>query len=117
MQVAARSLAGEHDFSALRRGLPAARTPIRIITRLDITRHGDFVVFDFRANAFLHHMVRNIVGSLVYVGKGKHPPEWLAGVLASRARAQAAPTFEASGLYLAEVEYEGAGPPPRRTQR
>ena len=52
-------------------------------------------------------MVRNIVGSLIYVGKGKHPPEWLASVLASRARAQAAPTFEAAGLYLAEVEYEG----------
>jgi tRNA pseudouridine38-40 synthase len=64
------------------------------------------VIFDFRANAFLHHMVRNIVGSLIYVGKGKHPPEWLASVLASRTRARAAPTFEAAGLYLVEVEYE-----------
>lgn len=106
MQAAARSITGEHDFSAFRAADCQARTPVRTITRLDIARHDDFVIFDFRANAFLHHMVRNIVGSLIYVGKGKHPPEWLASVLASRARARAAPTFEAAGLYLAEVEYE-----------
>ena len=106
MQDAARHLVGEHDFSSFRAAECQARTPVRTIHRLDVSRHHDFVIFDIRANAFLHHMVRNIVGSLVYVGKGKHPPQWLAAVLASRDRAQAAPTFDASGLYLARVEYE-----------
>jgi len=106
MKAAGRILAGEHDFSAFRAADCQARTPVRTITRLDIVRHGDFVIFEFRANAFLHHMVRNIVGSLIYVGKGKHPPEWMAHLVASRDRAQAAPTFEAAGLYLAEVEYQ-----------
>jgi tRNA pseudouridine38-40 synthase len=108
MRAAAQVLSGEHDFSAFRAADCQARSPVRTITHLDIARHGEFVVFEFRANAFLHHMVRNIVGSLVYVGKGKHPPEWMAHVLASRARAEAAPTFEAAGLYLAEVEYPEA---------
>jgi tRNA pseudouridine38-40 synthase len=106
MQAAARLLLGEHDFSAFRAADCQARTPVRTIHRLEVTRHGDFVIFDVHANAFLHHMVRNIVGCLVYVGSGRHPPEWLAGVLAGRDRARAAPTFEASGLYLAGVEYD-----------
>jgi tRNA pseudouridine38-40 synthase len=63
-------------------------------------------VFELEADAFLHHMVRNIVGSLVYVGKGKHPPEWLGEVLASRSRAVAAPTFAPDGLYFCSAEYE-----------
>jgi tRNA pseudouridine38-40 synthase len=64
------------------------------------------VIFEFSANAFLHHMVRNIVGSLVYVGKGKHPPQWIGELLRGRDRARAAPTFDASGLYLLRVDYE-----------
>ena len=83
------------------------------------TRRGDHhVVFDLCANAFLHHMVRNIVGCLVYVGKGKYPPEWVGEVLAGRDRARAAPTIEAAGLYLVRVEYEarwGIPDAPRRT--
>ncbi|MCI0510813.1 MAG: tRNA pseudouridine(38-40) synthase TruA, partial [Chromohalobacter sp.] len=71
-----------------------------------VRRHGDFVVFDFRANAFLHHMVRNLVGALVYVGKGKKPPGWIKHLLLARDRTLAAPTFSAAGLYLAGVEYE-----------
>ena len=106
MQRAGRLLVGEHDFSAFRSAECQARTPVRTLHRLDVSRRGDYVVFDFRANAFLHHMVRNIVGCLVYVGKGKYPPEWLGEVLASRDRGRAAPTFEAAGLYLAQVEYE-----------
>jgi tRNA pseudouridine38-40 synthase len=106
MQEAAQALLGTHDFSAFRAAECQARTPVRTLTRLDVTRRGDHVVFELRANAFLHHMVRNIVGCLVYVGKGKHPPEWLGEVLAGRDRARAAPTFEAAGLYLAGVEYE-----------
>ena len=118
MQRAARQLLGEHDFSAFRSAECQARTPVRTLTRLDVRRRGDHVVFDVRANAFLHHMVRNIVGCLVYVGKGKYPPEWLGEVLAGRDRARAAPTFEAAGLYLAGVEYEarwGLPEAPRRT--
>ena len=68
--------------------MPGAHARCARSTRLDVARRGDYVVFDVCANAFLHHMVRNIVGSLVYVGKGKHPPEWVGEVLASRDRAQ-----------------------------
>ncbi len=67
---------------------------------------GDMIVFDFEAGAFLHHMVRNLVGSLFYVGQGKHPPEWMSSLLQSGDRRLAAPTFSAAGLYLVEVKYE-----------
>jgi tRNA pseudouridine38-40 synthase len=106
MQRAARLLIGEHDFSAFRSAECQARTPVRTLTRLDVTRHGDHIEFELCANAFLHHMVRNIVGCLVYVGKGKYPPEWIGEVLAGRDRARAAPTFEAAGLYLSRVSYD-----------
>ena len=106
MQRAARLLVGEHDFSAFRSAECQAKTPVRTLSRLDVARRGDHVVFDFRANAFLHHMVRNIVGCLVYVGKGKCPPEWVGEVLAGRDRSRAAPTFGAAGLYLTRVEYD-----------
>ena len=106
MQSAARLLLGEHDFSAFRSAECQARTPVRTITRLDVARRGDSIVFELCANAFLHHMVRNIVGCLVYVGKGKYPPEWMGEVLRGRDRARAAPTIEAAGLYLMSVEYE-----------
>jgi len=73
---------------------------------IDIYLSGDMLVFDVSASAFLHHMVRNIVGCLVYVGKGKYPPEWLAQVLASRERRFAAPTFAPDGLYLRRIHYD-----------
>jgi tRNA pseudouridine38-40 synthase len=106
MRSAARLLVGEHDFSAFRSSECQARSPVRTLARLDIARSADYLVLDFCGNAFLHHMVRNIVGCLVYVGKGKHPPEWVGEVLAGRDRSRAAPTFEAAGLYLARVEYD-----------
>ena len=106
MQRAARLLLGEHDFSAFRSAECQARTPVRTIARLDITRHGAYLLFDVCANAFLHHMVRNIIGCLLYVGKGKYPPEWIGEVLAGRDRARAAPTFEAAGLYLSRIAYD-----------
>jgi tRNA pseudouridine38-40 synthase len=106
MQRAARLLVGEHDFSAFRSSECQAKTPVRTMTGLEVARRGDHVVFELRANAFLHHMVRNIVGCLIYVGKGKYPPEWLGEVLASRDRGRGAPTFEAAGLYLARVDYD-----------
>jgi tRNA pseudouridine38-40 synthase len=106
MQAAAGLLLGEHDFSAFRAVECQAKSPVKTLRRADVTRHGDLLVFDFEASAFLHHMVRNIVGALVYVGKGAHPPEWVGELLAGRDRARAAPTFEACGLYFAGVDYD-----------
>ena len=105
MRAAAQALVGTHDFSAFRSAECQAATPVRHLQQLDIERRGERVDFLVRANAFLHHMVRNLVGTLVYVGRGKHPPEWVREVLESRDRARAAPTFAASGLYLERVEY------------
>lgn len=105
MQEAANALVGQHDFSAFRSVECQAKSPVRTMTALDIVRHGDMVVFTLTANAFLHHMVRNIVGSLIYVGIGRQPVAWMQDVLASRDRAQAAPTFMPDGLYLGHVAY------------
>jgi tRNA pseudouridine38-40 synthase len=106
MREAARLLVGEHDFSAFRSSECQAKTPVRTLHSLEIELHGERVDFVLRANAFLHHMVRNIVGTLVYVGKGKHPPAWAREVLDSRDRSRAAPTFGPEGLYLEKIEYE-----------
>jgi tRNA pseudouridine38-40 synthase len=105
MRDAARVLIGEHDFSAFRSAECQAKSPVRTLTRLDITRSGDLIQFTLEANAFLHHMVRNIIGCLVYIGKGKHAEAWLGEVLAGRNRALAAPTFSPAGLYLSQVDY------------
>ncbi len=105
MKEAAALLLGEHDFSAFRSSECQARTPVRTLHALHIERQGERIDFVLRANAFLHHMVRNIVGTLVYVGKGRQPPQWVREVLLSRQRSQAAPTFAAEGLYLERIEY------------
>lgn len=99
-------LVGEHDFSAFRAAECQAKSPVKNLRQLEIRREGDLILFDLAANAFLHHMVRNIVGCLVYVGKGKHPPEWMAGLLESRDRRLAAPTFSPDGLYLTGIGYD-----------
>ena len=106
MRAGARHLVGEHDFSAFRSSECQARSPVRNVSSISIEQRGTYFLFEFRANAFLHHMVRNLMGMLVYVGKGKHAPQWVGEVLAARDRAAAAPTFDAAGLYLARVEYE-----------
>jgi tRNA pseudouridine38-40 synthase len=106
MRAAARLLLGEHDFSAFRSSECQARSPVRELRQLTIERQGDYVIFEVCANAFLHHMVRNIIGGLVYVGKGRHAPGWMGEVLAGRDRTRAAPTFDAAGLYLARVDYD-----------
>ncbi|MDX1375325.1 MAG: tRNA pseudouridine(38-40) synthase TruA [Burkholderiales bacterium] len=106
MQAAALHLIGEHDFSAFRSSECQAKSPVRTVTTLRIEARGERIDFVVRANAFLHHMVRNLVGALVYVGKGRYPPQWVGAVLASRDRARAAPTFGAEGLYLERVDYE-----------
>ena len=108
MQAAAARLVGEHDFSAFRSSECQAKSPVRVMHEVRIERHGEYVVFEFCANAFLHHMVRNLVGTLVYVGKGRQDPEWVSALLAARDRTRAAPTFDAAGLYLAGVEYDPA---------
>jgi tRNA pseudouridine38-40 synthase len=99
-------LLGTHDFSAFRASQCQAKSPIKHLRQLDIRREGDMLVFDVSADAFLHHMVRNLIGCLVYVGKGKYPPQWLADVLSSRDRKLAAPTFAPDGLYLRRIQYD-----------
>ena len=106
MQEAADMLLGMHDFSAFRAADCQAKSPIKTIRQAEVSQRGDIIVFEFEAGAFLHHMVRNLVGSLVYIGQGKHPPQWMAELLAAKDRRLAAPTFAAAGLYLVGVNYE-----------
>jgi len=106
MREAAQYLLGEHDFSAFRAAQCQANTPVKNLSRLDICQQGETVIFELTANAFLHHMVRNILGCLIYVGKGKHPPIWLQEVLEGRERKFAAPTFAPDGLYLRHITYD-----------
>jgi tRNA pseudouridine38-40 synthase len=106
MRQAASRLVGEHDFSSFRSAECQAKSPVRIMESASIRTSGAYVLFEFTANAFLHRMVRNIVGSLVYVGKGKHPASWISGLVAARDRRLAAPTFAPDGLYLHGVRYD-----------
>ncbi|MBI4988068.1 MAG: tRNA pseudouridine(38-40) synthase TruA [Rhodocyclales bacterium] len=106
MRAGAALLAGEQDFSAFRAAECQAKSPVKTLHQADVRREGDYVIFDFRATAFLHHMVRNMVGALVYVGKAAQPPQWIAELIACRDRSHAAPTFSPNGLYLSGVEYE-----------
>jgi tRNA pseudouridine38-40 synthase len=105
MREAADALLGRHDFSAFRAAECQAKTAMRMLDRLDIAREDEMIRFDLHADAFLQHMVRNIVGALVYVGNGRHPPAWIAELLAGRDRTRAAPTFAADGLYLTGIDY------------
>ncbi len=106
MARGAAHLLGEHDFSAFRAAECQARSPIKTLRRAEVRRAGAWLVFDFEASAFLHHMVRNLVGSLVYVGKGAQSPDWIAELLRERDRRRAAPTFAAAGLYFRGPIYE-----------
>ena len=105
MRAAAAQLVGMHDFSAFRSSQCQAKSPTRDLRRLTIERDGDMIRFCLEANAFLHHMVRNIIGCLVYVGKGRFDPGWIGELLRSRDRSLAAPTFAPQGLYLTGVDY------------
>jgi tRNA pseudouridine38-40 synthase len=102
------ALLGEHDFSSFRDAQCQAKSPVRTLLEARVARERELVAFTFRANAFLHHMVRNLVGSLVYVGAGKRPAAWMAQLVEARDRRVAAPTFAPDGLYLAGVEYDPA---------
>jgi tRNA pseudouridine38-40 synthase len=106
MKDAARCLTGTHDFSAFRAAQCQAKSPVKTMYDIDIEQRDDIFVFTLHANAFLHHMVRNIIGSLLHVGTGKQSPEWLTQVLQERDRRLAAPTFMPDGLYLFRIDYD-----------
>jgi len=105
MLEGAQCLIGEHDFSSFRSSQCQAASPVRIVHELDVQRAGQFVVVSLKANAFLHHMVRNIVGELILVGQGKTTVAHVKDILDGRDRTRAAPTFSAAGLYLTDVKY------------
>jgi len=103
---AANFLRGRHDFSSFRAASCNAKTTIRHISRLELEERDSFLLFWIGANAFLQHMVRNIVGTLVEVGRGRHAPEYMEEVLLARDRTKAGPTAPAQGLFLYHVDYE-----------
>lgn len=106
MQTAAKALEGEHDFSSFRAAGCQAKNPVRMVHHLRVEKHGNYIVLDIRANAFLHHMIRNFAGTLMAIGAGKKPPQWAAEVLALRDRRQAAETAPPYGLYFVDAEYD-----------
>ena len=115
MAEAARFLEGEHDFSAFRASECQAKSPVRNLYQAQVQKYGDCIVFNFSGNAFLHHQVRNMVGALVYVGKGSFDPDHLQTLLQARDRTKSPPTFSPDGLYLTGVGYEAHwGLPPTR---
>jgi tRNA pseudouridine38-40 synthase len=110
MRAAAKQLVGEHDFSSFRASACQAKSPVKDLRRIEITRIGTGErcrwQFEFEADAFLHHMIRNIMGCLVRVGHGDEGPEWIGEVLAARSRVVAAPTFSPDGLYFLGPLYD-----------
>jgi tRNA pseudouridine38-40 synthase len=119
MGEAAAALRGTHDFSSFRASECQARSPVKTLSTAAVAGDGELVRFDFTANAFLHHMIRNVVGALVVVGAGKAPVGWIAELIAARDRTRAAPTFSAAGLYLVGADYDATWrlPPTRRPAR
>lgn len=115
MRAAAAHLIGEHDFSSFRAAGCQALTPVKTMRSIGVERRGAYWRIEFDASAFLHHMVRNIVGCLVAVGSGRQRPEWMAEVLAARSRDAAAPTFPPDGLYFVGPYYDPAFAIPEHT--
>lgn len=115
MREGARHLIGTHDFSAFRASGCQANSPVKQMHEVSIERRGDIIVFTVRASAFLHHMVRNLMGCLVAVGQGSRPPGWMRDVVAARSRDAAAPTFAPDGLYFVGPVYDAAFSLPDRT--
>lgn len=115
MDRAATHLLGTHDFTSFRASECQARSPVKTLARASITRRGAYWRFDFEADAFLHHMIRNIMGCLVAVGQGMHPPDWMREVIEARDRDAAAPTFSPDGLYFLGPVYDAKWGLPSRT--
>jgi tRNA pseudouridine38-40 synthase len=115
MRQAAAHLLGQHDFTSFRASACQARSPVKTMTRAEVTRRGAYWRFDFEADAFLHHMIRNIMGCLLAVGQGHQPSDWIKGVLAARSRDAAAPTFAPDGLYFLGPVYDPKWQLPSRT--
>lgn len=105
MNAAAAHLLGEHDFTAYRAQQCQSKSPVRVIRHLTVTRHGAYLSIDVLANAFLHHMVRNIAGVLMTIGQGEREPDWAREVLEGRDRKLGGVTAPPQGLYLVAVEY------------
>jgi tRNA pseudouridine38-40 synthase len=108
MRAAAAHLVGEHDFTSFRASACQAKSPVKTLEPVRITRRGPYWRFDFQANAFLHHMIRNIMGCLVHVGQGLAQPDWMRDVRDARSRDAAAPTFSPDGLYFLGPVYDEA---------
>jgi len=115
MREAAKALIGEHDFSSFRSSQCQALSPVKEMRRIAIDRIGDYWRFDFEASAFLHHMVRNLMGALITIGSGHQPPGYMAELMAMRKRELAPPTFPAAGLYFLGPQYDPHLAIPRRT--
>ncbi len=105
MHEAGQCLLGERDFTSFRAAQCQSNTPFRNVMALSVHRAGSYIILDIQANAFLHHMVRNITGSLLLVGTGEKDKEWLADVLEAKDRTIAGATAKAEGLYLVDVTY------------
>ncbi|KJY72660.1 tRNA pseudouridine(38-40) synthase TruA [Vibrio nigripulchritudo] len=105
MHLAGQYLLGENDFTSFRAVQCQSRSPWRNIMHLNVSRYGNYVVIDIKANAFVHHMVRNITGSLIEVGRGNQEPEWIKWLLEAKDRRLAGATAKAEGLYLVDVDY------------
>jgi tRNA pseudouridine38-40 synthase len=115
MRAAAALLIGEHDFSSFRAAECQARSPVKVMRSITVQQRAAYWCFDFDASAFLHHMVRNIMGCLLAVGQRRQPPGWMAEVLAARRRDAAAPTFAAQGLYFVGPYYDARHGIPEHT--
>jgi tRNA pseudouridine38-40 synthase len=115
MQRAAERLVGTHDFSAFRAAECQAKSPVKALSRAQVRHDGSLIRFEFSANAFLHHMVRNLVGALVEIGSGRRDAAWIDELLAARDRTRGAATFPADGLYFCGADYDPRfGLPPTR---
>ena len=106
MLTAIQHLRGEHDFSAFRASECQAKSPVKNLQIATVKQYGEQFIFEFAANAFLQHQVRNMVGALIYVGNGKYAPEFIQQLLAQKDRTLSPPTFSPNGLYLAGVQYD-----------
>jgi tRNA pseudouridine38-40 synthase len=105
MKLASACLIGEHDFTSFRSSECQSKTPVKTIYSIEIISDEPWLYFKIKGNAFLHHMVRNLVGSFIQIGVGKQSAEWMSEVLAAKNRSIAAPTFSPAGLYLTQITY------------